>query len=274
MDGTDTQRPFTTPLAPLPEPNAAEPSEAPVHALRHRRILLRLVLMPATIAIVAGSACVGLHRLFYRDVPVRSVASVAAPAAPEAGSSPSLPAPPIPVSSTPTPSPASQGRTMPSATSVPPPSTMPAARLRQDFDDFRANSGRNGTMLSETQRGAPPGEAADRRLQDNQTATPPSAAPGLRVVVHAQAGSEAGDMLSARLLASLRPRFGTVETRRVAATPAKPSIRYFHPEDEPSARLAAAWLADTGLNWALQDFSAFRPLPSRGTIEVWLPKQP
>jgi len=80
--------------------------------------------------------------------------------------------------------------------------------------------------------------------------------------------------LSARLLASLRPRFGTVEARRVAATPAKPSIRYFHPEDEPSARSAAAWLADMGLNWTLQDFSTFRPLPSRGTIEVWLPQQP
>jgi hypothetical protein len=274
LDGTDAHRPFTAPFTPLLEPSAAEPSKAPVRALRRGRILLRLMLMPATVAIVAGAAYTGLHRLFYRDVPARPVASVAISAAPQAALPPSPPAPVIPVPSTPMPSPALQGNTTPPVTPALPPPTAPSARLRPDFDDFLANSGRNGAALSEAQRGVLSGEYLDRRLQNNHAATTPGAIPSLRVVIHAQAGSEAGEALSARLLASLRPRFGIVEARRVAATPAKPSIRYFHPEDEPSARSAAAWLADTGLNWTLQDFSAFRPLPSRGTIEVWLPRQP
>jgi len=260
--------------ASLSRPSAAEPSKAPVRALRRGSILLRLVLIPAAVAGVAGVAYTGLHRLFYRDVPARPVAIVMTPAAPQAASSSSAPAPSIPVPSTPTPSLALQDNTAPSAAPALLPPTAPSARLRQDFDNFLANSGRNGAALSEAQRSVLFGEYLDWRSQNNLAAPTPSAAPSLRVVIHAQAGSEAGEALSARLLASLRPRFGTVETRRVAATPAKPSIRYFHPEDEPSARSAAAWLADMGLNWTLQDFSAFRPLPSRGTIEVWLPRQP
>ena len=151
---------------------------------------------------------------------------------------------------------------------------MPGARLRRDLDNILANPGRNGATLSGAQRDVLPGQSPDWRLQDNHAPAAPGAAASLRVVIHAQAGSGNGEALSARLLASPRPRISTVETRRVAATPAKPSIRYFHLEDEPSARLAASWLADTGLNWTLQDFSTFRPLPSRGMIEVWLPKQP
>jgi hypothetical protein len=260
--------------APLLTPSAAELSKAPVRTLQRGGILLRLMLMPATVAIMTGAAYTGLHRLFYRDVPARPVASVVTPVAPQAASSATAPAPSIPVPSTPTPPPALQDKTAPSAAPALPPPAAPSARLRQDFDDFLANSRRNGATLSEAQRSVLFGEYLDWRSQNNLAASTPSAALSVRVVIHVQAGSEAGEALSARLLASLRPRFGTVEARRVAATPAKPSIRYFHPEDEPAARLAAAWLADMGLNWTLQDFSAFRPLPSGGTIEVWLPRQP
>ncbi len=260
--------------APRLEPSAAEPSKAPVRALRRGSILLRLMLIPAAVVGMAGAAYTGLHRLFYRDVPARPVTTVVTPAASQATPSPFAPAPSIPVLSTPTPLPEVGDRTAPPAAPTVPPPTAPSARLRQDFDAFLANSGRNGATLSEAERGILFGEYLDWRSQGNHAAPTPSDVRNVRVVIHAQAGSEAGKALSARLLASLGPRFGIVEVRRVAATPAQPSIRYFHPEDEPAARLAASWLADTDLNWTLQDFSAFRPLPSRGTIEVWLPRQP
>ncbi len=93
-----------------------------------------------------------------------------------------------------------------------------------------------------------------------------------RVVIHVPAGSEATAALSAHVLASLGSRPGTVELRRVAETPNRPNIRYFHPEDEAIARQVATQMADTGLPWTLRDFSTFLPRPSRGTIEVWLPR--
>ena len=100
----------------------------------------------------------------------------------------------------------------------------------------------------------------------------PAAAPPSRVVIHVPAGSEGAEAMSAHLRAGLGSRVGTVEARRVAGTPDRPSIRYFHPGDEFAAHQIAAWVADTGLVWALQDFSTFLPRPSRGTIEVWLPR--
>lgn len=135
---------------------------------------------------------------------------------------------------------------------------------------------------TEAQRSALPEPLMDR---PPKSASPPVApephrdqGPSLRsdprIVIHVPAGSAAAEALSARLLKTLAARPGTVEARRVADTPTRPSIRYFHPEDEPAARQAAAWMADTGLNWALRDFSTFQPRPSRGTIEVWLPRAP
>lgn len=93
-----------------------------------------------------------------------------------------------------------------------------------------------------------------------------------RVVVHVPPGA-AADALSTRLLASFDPRLETVELRRVAATPSRPSVRYFYAEDEFTARNVAAQMSGTGLAWTVRDFSTFRPLPSRGTIEVWLPQE-
>jgi len=100
----------------------------------------------------------------------------------------------------------------------------------------------------------------------------PTAMPNPRVVIHTPVGSETSAALSAQLLANLGSRLGTVELRRVPETPIRPSIRYFHPDDEPIARQVAARMADTGLPWAIRDFSTFLPRPSRGTIEIWLPR--
>lgn len=96
--------------------------------------------------------------------------------------------------------------------------------------------------------------------------------PALRIVIHVPPGAEV-ETVSARLLASLDPRRGRVEIRRVAAAPRQPSIRYFRLEDGAAARTVAAWLSGTGVDWTVRDFTAFRPLPSRGTIEVWLSEE-
>ena len=101
--------------------------------------------------------------------------------------------------------------------------------------------------------------------------TTPNAPPS-RVVIHVPVGSEGAAAISAHLRAGLGSRVGAVEARRVADTPDRPSIRYFHAGDEPAAHQVAAWVADAGLIWTLQDFSTFLPRPSRGTIEVWLPR--
>ncbi len=114
---------------------------------------------------------------------------------------------------------------------------------------------------------APPARAVP---SDPGRSTPP-AAPS-RVVIHVPSGSEGAEAMSAHLRAGLGSRLNAVEARSVAGTPDRPSIRYFHPSDEPVAHQVAAWMADAGLIWTLQDFSTFLPRPSRGTIEVWLPR--
>jgi hypothetical protein len=114
---------------------------------------------------------------------------------------------------------------------------------------------------------APPAQA----LPSGSGRSTPPVAPS-RVVIHVPAGSEGAEAMSAHLRAGLASRLGVVEARRVAGAPDRPSIRYFHPGDEPAAHQVSAWMADAGLIWTLQDFSAFLPRPSRGTIEVWLPR--
>lgn len=93
-----------------------------------------------------------------------------------------------------------------------------------------------------------------------------------RFVLHVPIGSDAAVATSGRLVADLRPRSGTVEVGRVPDTPARPSLRYYYPADAAVARQAASWMADSGLIWVVQDFSSYRPLPSRGTVGVWLPR--
>lgn len=163
-------------------------------------------------------------------------------------------------------------------------------RLFQRFQRAQGATGQEGTSPAPEPVPAPPGPSTPIQpapIPRPAQARPPSApapmpafagpAPAasaavLRIVIHV-AGGSAAEMLSTRLLANLEPRFERVELRRVAATPSQPSIRYFHSEDEAAAQDVATWLSGTGLAWTLRDFSMFRPLPSRGTIEVWLPER-
>ena len=119
-----------------------------------------------------------------------------------------------------------------------------------------------------------PGPAPAQILPSDpgHTRNTPSATSPSRVVIHVPAGSERAEAISAQLRVGLGSRVGTVEARRVADTPDRPSIRYFHPGDEAAAHQVAGWMAEAGLAWTLQDFSTFLPRPSRGMIEVWLPR--
>lgn len=222
----------------------------PEAAPRRGRVLIRILGGIALLAMLFSLGALGLHKLFYRDVPANPARRPAAATVP--------------------PPPALPGNLSPPAAEVP---ADKEAEIRQSFDDFLASTGRSGAAPSETQRPVPSVQRPDPRPEPRPEPRPDSR-PDPRIVIHVPAGSTSAEALSARLVSGFRARPGTVETRRVADTPSRPSIRYFHPEDEPTARLAAAGMAATGLNWTLQDFSTFQPRPSRGTIEVWLPRQP
>lgn len=132
-----------------------------------------------------------------------------------------------------------------------------------------------GPMAPEPPASAPvpdPAEPSSRPPIGDGPPPPAPASPSPRIVFHVPAGSEGADAMLASLRASLGSRMGTVEARRVAGAPDRPSIRYYHPGDEPVARQLAARMAGAGLTWTLQDFSTFQPRPSRGTVEVWLPR--
>ncbi len=235
--------PGSAPTLPL-RPGVAESAAALVPAARRRR---SLVLGLAVFAGMALTAYLGLHAAFYREVQARALLSLPPSAGPPAAAPP-VPGPTIQDPQTPTlvPGLASPAKAQPSDPGRSR-DTPPAARRSPDA----------------------PGLSNPPSHED--VPSPPPAAPSPRVVIHVPAGSEGAEAMSAHLRASLA-RLGAVEARRVAGTPDRPSIRYFHPGDEPVAHQVAAWMADAGLAWTLQDFSTFLPRPSRGTIEVWLPR--
>jgi hypothetical protein len=100
-----------------------------------------------------------------------------------------------------------------------------------------------------------------------------------RIVIHYPAGAESGE-LAQRLADQLR-RSGRpdVELRPVAFEVGTASVRYFRAEDRMAAeKLVKAlgpflqfqgWAAPT----APVDFTDFRPQPSPGLLEIWLPQR-
>ncbi len=295
---------------PTPTPNAAERLAVRAEpggdlSPRRRGALLPALLTLVVLAALATGAFFGLRSVFYRDVPARPALASLRPAEPQSPATVPLAAPPQPSppqSSPATPPPKAVAPAL--TTAAPPPATPPAAiepdstpsspptlpsvitppsvanspaRLRREFDAFLLNSGLGAATLSEAQRGALFDEFLAWRARN--ASTPPAAAPAPataepppRVVIHVPAGSTDAEAVSKGLVADLRPRPGMVETREVADTPGRPTIRYYHPEDESLAWDTATRMKGSGLSWAVQDFSTFRPSPSRGTIEVWLPR--
>lgn len=220
---------------------------------------------------IAGALCLAAAGLWLLPGPARrGPVPVAAPPAPfrvAEAPPPQASAPVQPAASDPAPAPqapprARGGDTAALAPPVPPrPRPSPQAirpEGRPEGGDV-AEVGRNDVspMRQEPPPPAPPPEATDA----------PAAPP--RVVVHAQPGSamtEAG-----RMAAALDRAFGAVEVRAVPSSPRAPTVRYFYAEDAPNARRLAGTLAGGGEGWRVQYLGTFRPLPRRGTIEVWLP---
>jgi hypothetical protein len=111
---------------------------------------------------------------------------------------------------------------------------------------------------------------------------PPPAEPAIlppRVVVHHGDGAESravAEQLAAQLQSA---GFGEVEVRAVPFQVATASIRYFYNEDRRGAeRLVAAigpflsWHGRAAPSTPI-GFTDFRPLPRRGTLEIWLPRR-
>jgi hypothetical protein len=68
----------------------------------------------------------------------------------------------------------------------------------------------------------------------------------------------------------LGPDAELVETRAGKHDAREPVIRYFFVEDAAAAKAVAADLRGSGVEWHVQDSTADRPRPSKGTVEVWL----
>lgn len=133
----------------------------------------------------------------------------------------------------------------------------------------------------------PAGEEPDWRAPDPPTALalpprlPTAGWPEVgqpRLFVHVSTQSDAGDqMVRAAARAFVGAGHSVAATRSVAFAIRQPRIRYFFAGDRTAALRAAAvfgaWLSSTGNSSPIrvEDFSQFRPLPSRGNIEVWLP---
>lgn len=232
---------LVVPSIPSPEPEATKSaSSASTRITRCRNASFRLLSSFVIVLAATGLAYWGLHASsFWNDTApfVRTNEIPAETQSPSTERSSALLTPPAPGTPAlgPMTQPATPGRAVPSLTVGPDSPQDSLAHFRGGFVN-------------------------------------PSATPEPRVVIHVPIGSDGAAALSAHLLTSLGPRPGTVEARRVPDTPNRPNIRYFHPDDEPVARQVAAWMADTGLPWTLRDFSTFLPRPSRGTIEVWLPR--
>ena len=110
----------------------------------------------------------------------------------------------------------------------------------------------------------PPAGGAPAALADN-----------LRIVIHYQSGS-AGSARASNLSSTLDEIKDplAVELRSVDFTIASPRIRYFYSSDAAAAASLAEVLAPSvngGGDWQVQDFTHFRPGPSAGTIEVFVP---
>jgi hypothetical protein len=220
---------------------------------------------------------------FYRGLPsslspFKAPAEVARPAAREAVSPSPAAAPALPSknASVPETTPPVSARE-PSAGPAPaPPAANPAAsvsgprdRLRSDFDDFLNHLGGKLGLLTDRQR-----EELFQQYVASRTATnvgSPSRSPR-RVVIHFRSASPADETEAGRLAAALGTDAGSAQTRAVADVPRTAMIRYFFDEDKEAAQNVARTLGRaSGMTWAVRDFTSYRPGPSPGTIEAWLP---
>ena len=184
------------------------------------------------------------------------------------------------------------------------PSISPATRrqLRQSFDAFLRQGRAEVAGLTATQRDQLFEQyLANYLIQEQARAnTPPTILPdppvfaaplgaspatppwndaptsnSHRVVIHYKSTSDAARIAAARMSSVLDATSARIELRPVDSVPRRPAVRYYSAEDREAARRLVNTLAAERLqpdvDWVVQDFSSFRPLPPPGTLEVWLP---
>lgn len=94
---------------------------------------------------------------------------------------------------------------------------------------------------------------------------PPSVAPGALVVVHAPETVAADTVAAEAETVAGATGFAIEFADPVPFKISNSNVRYFHPEDRETAAAVAE-----AISARLRDFTAFRPAPDAGTIEVWL----
>ena len=102
------------------------------------------------------------------------------------------------------------------------------------------------------------------------SASQASASPAVRIVLHYR--GDAGEAAARRLADALRSRgLSDFELRRVPVRVSEANIRFFYDENRPVARRVSEVLNAMGERSQVRDFTRYAPLPSPGTVEVWLP---
>jgi hypothetical protein len=116
--------------------------------------------------------------------------------------------------------------------------------------------------------------------QAPEPAAGPTAAPAVpgeeaaRVFIHYDADAASASAAAAALYARLAEAatYATVVLRDVPYAIGSHRVRYYHAADRPAAMALIERLGSPpGTDWQLQDFSNYRPLPVRGTLEVFVP---
>ncbi|HEV7264151.1 MAG TPA: hypothetical protein VGN83_04430 [Falsiroseomonas sp.] len=144
-------------------------------------------------------------------------------------------------------------------------------RNRTEFAADPAAGPAAGTMPPVTRSVDRSGASAPATALAAQASAPEPGAPdpGLRVFLHHRANSRPGAEAAQELAQSLRSAGVDISAVRAAPfVPSTPVVRYFHDGDQAAAARLAGRL---GRGWAIQDFRAYLPQPSPGTLEVWLP---
>jgi hypothetical protein len=137
----------------------------------------------------------------------------------------------------------------------------------------RTSSGNPPPLWRGSHARARASEQAIAAAQDEPVpmADPVPSSVGGRVVIHYRGGS--GAEIANQMAALASPLATRVQTRLVGGTPSRTEIRFFYSADEPKARRLAATLRSLAPEVNIRNFVAFRPGPSPGTIEVWVPSQ-
>jgi hypothetical protein len=111
--------------------------------------------------------------------------------------------------------------------------------------------------------------AAVRELATGVQDPPPPELAGPRLVVHYSAAN--GSAAARRAASDLRAAgYGRVELRGVSFGISRSNIRYFHRADRSVADRSAQILGAAGYAADTRDFTFYQPLPTPGTVEVWI----